>query len=87
MLKIADCESGGKQFYPDGSLVRDSVTGTHVGVYQLSTKEFAAVAASMNEDIYTEQGNIAFALQLYKLRGTAPWLASEGCWSKTVEGT
>ena len=81
MLKIADCESGDKQFYPDGSLVRDGVTGTHVGVYQISLPVWGEKAKELGDDLTTEKGNIDFALRLYKMYGTAPWLASrDSCW-------
>lgn len=86
MIQIAQCESGQQQF-SNGSLVRDSVTGDHVGVYQISMKLFYKQALSMGWDITTEAGNIAFALYLYHLKGTNPWYASKDCWSQPTPST
>lgn len=78
MIEVARCESGTQQFNPDGSLVRDSVTGDHVGLFQISIKQHS----KDGNDITTSQGNIAEALVLYKKYGLQPWLASRDCWGK-----
>lgn len=84
---VAGCESGngtpgsGSQFYPNGKLIRDRVYGTHVGKYQISLN-WIPVAKKMGMDIYTEKGNEAFALYLYKQDGLRDWTASKGCWNK-----
>ena len=69
MLAIAYAESGGNQNLCDG------VTGTHCGVFQLSSA-IRAQAKSMGINANTEAGNISFALYLYEKDGTLPWIAS-----------
>lgn len=79
MTAIAQCESGNKQFYKSGKLIRDYATGTHIGVYQIWVGH-AKAAKKLGYDIYTRAGNVAMALYMYKTQGTAPWLASASCW-------
>lgn len=80
MIDIAECESGTQQFLPNGKVIRDTVYGTHVGLYQISEKVWGAKAKQLGYDIYTPQGNISMALYIYKLKGTTPWVASSRCW-------
>lgn len=82
MIDIARCESGTRQFYDDGSLVRDGVTGTHVGLFQIS-EGWIKTAKTFDDDIYMPRGNVDFALRLYKKYGTQPWNASKFCWGGT----
>lgn len=82
MVKVAQCESGLNQFTKDGSVLRDSVYGTHVGLFQIS-EGWIKTAKAFNDDIYTPEGNVDFALRLYKKYGLAPWKASQTCWGGT----
>lgn len=79
LVQVAWCESGQKQFYEDGSLVRDGVTGTHVGLFQIS-EDWIPTAKKLGDNIYTPEGNIAFALYLYQKNGLRDWKASQSCW-------
>lgn len=82
LYTIALCESGGRQFNANGSLVRDSVTGTHVGIYQLGS-HFVKQAREMGLDVVKKpEDNIKMAIYIYNTQGTAPWLASKDCWGK-----
>lgn len=80
MVRIAECESGSTQYRANGTLIRDWVTGDHVGIYQISMKHHFKKALSMGWDIRESEGNISYALFLYHLNGTRDWLASERCW-------
>lgn len=82
LLRVAECESGSKQFLPNGKLVRDGVTGTHVGLFQESLGWQASSTANGYGDIKTTDGNIAWAIHLYEVQGLRPWLASKDCWGK-----
>lgn len=79
MIDIAQCESGTVQYLSNGKVIRDHVYGTHVGLFQIA-ESWIPVARKVGDDIYTPQGNIAFALYLYKKNGTSPWTASRDCW-------
>jgi hypothetical protein len=74
MITIAQCESGFRQFDAAGNVVRGS--GRYIGIFQIDERTHAAKAASMAYDIYTVEGNIAYARYLYFASGTNPW---KGC--------
>jgi hypothetical protein len=83
MAEIASCESHFKQLNADGSVVKNPRSSA-VGVFQVMASIHAAGAkANLGLDIYTLEGNAAYARYLYDTQGTAPWNASKACWSKT----
>jgi hypothetical protein len=82
MIAIASCESHFHQYNPDGTLVKNPKS-TAVGVFQIMDSVHSEVAADLGIDIYTTQGNAAYAQYLYQHAGTAPWNASKACWGKT----
>ena len=82
LLKIAQCESGGRQFNKDGSVLRGKVNPQDVGLYQINEFYHLKQAQEMGIDIYTEEGNEAYALYLYDTQGTKPWNWSKGCWDR-----
>lgn len=82
MQKIAKCESGGKQFNEDGSLVRGHKVFNDVGKFQINEFYHEKEARKMGLDLRTEEGNTAYAMYLYETRGTGDWESSRACWSK-----
>ena len=80
--KIAQCESSGKQFNPDGSVLRGKVNPHDVGVLQINETYHLKRSKELGFDIYTLEGNLGYGLTLLKENGTQPWKASEHCWSK-----
>lgn len=79
MTAIAQCESGGEQFYPDGSVVENTLTHDY-GAYQIH-ETWLPVAENMGLDvIHSEKDNIEFALWLHNKYGDSPWTASKNCW-------
>jgi len=50
---------------------------------QINELYHADEAKALGYDIYTIQGNVAFARYLYDKQGTKPWMSSSACWSKT----
>lgn len=80
--EIARCESGGRQFKENGEVIRGVINSQDVGKFQINEKYHLAKSKELGMDIYTEQGNTAYALWLYKNQGTTPWNWSKGCWSK-----
>lgn len=79
LIKICECESGGRQFEADGS-VRTSHTADSglCQINEIHEKE----ASRLGMDIMTEAGNIKFANHLFDREGYAPWEASRHCWQK-----
>ncbi len=86
LVDIARCESTFRQFGQDGKVIRGLVNNQDVGVMQINERYHAAEAAKMGIDIYTVEGNVAFARHLYEKYGTDPWSSSEKCWGQDLAG-
>lgn len=81
LAKVAKCESRFRQYDSKGNAMRGMVK-EDVGVMQINEYYHKDTAEKLGLDIYTLDGNIAYAKYLYEKEGTAPWSASELCWSK-----
>jgi len=64
MLEIAECESNFRQFKEDGSVLMGGGGGNYIGVFQIG-RQWVSLAKSMGMDVYTLEGNVAFAKYLY----------------------
>ena len=82
MVHIAECESNFRQLDKDGEIHRGIENPADVGVMQIN--EFYHLDRSQNENynIYTIEGNTAYARKLYQRKGTDPWNSSKACWGK-----
>ena len=80
LVAIAQCESHQQQFNAKGTVLRGKVNPDDIGYFQINSHYNGADAAARGFDIYTEKGNIGYALYLYHTQGTRPWLASVNCW-------
>src|SRR5258708_3163813 len=60
MADIARCETGFRQYNPDGSALHDA-SGTYVGIFQISERIHTAKAKSLGFDISTIDGNLGYA--------------------------
>ena len=87
MVNIAKCESHFRQLEPNGNIHRGIVNNQDVGVMQINEYYHLNEAKQANYNIYTVEGNTAFARALYEREGTAPWSSSEPCWGKYVNDT
>jgi len=76
MIAIAKCESGFRQFDANGNVLRGGTGGGYIGVFQIGESLHAQPAADQGMDIYTLEGNLAYAQVLYDQSGTRPW---KGC--------
>jgi len=81
-MKIAYCESTHRQFDEDGSVLRGKANPQDVGVFQINEYYHLADSKKLGYDIHTQEGNIAYAMQLYKKQGSRPWNWSKPCWGK-----
>ena len=84
LVEVARCESTFRQYDSTGDVVRGKVNPGDVGVMQINEKYHADEAAKLGYDIYTTEGNVAFAKYLYGKYGTQPWSSSSPCWSGTL---
>jgi len=84
LIDIAWCESRFHQFNADGTVVRGIKNSSDIGIMQINEKYHADEAAKLKLDIYTAEGNIAFADYLYNKYGAKPWSSSAKCWSQEL---
>lgn len=84
MIAIAGCESHFRHVDKNGNIIRGEVNPDDIGVMQINEHYHGAKAKSAGIDLYTLQGNLAYARLLYEDKGTAPWSASKGCWGDKV---
>ncbi len=84
MIEIAKCESHFRQLDSDGEIHRGVVNNADVGVMQINELYHLNTAKRENLNIYTLEGNTAYARDLYERQGTDPWNSSRACWGKYV---
>ncbi len=82
MIRIAQCESHFRQLDSYGNVRRGVVNNQDVGVMQINEFYHLDEAQKANYNIYTLEGNIAFARKIYEKEGTTPWNSSRPCWGK-----
>lgn len=83
MDRIAQCESGGKQFGKHGQVIINiNTNGTYdQGKYQINSIH-NGTATNLGYNLATEEGNEGFAYWMYENLGTRDWYSSEKCWRK-----
>jgi hypothetical protein len=81
MGEIARCESRFRQFNSSGSAL-DGGAGGMIGIFQINSHVHTNFAKSIGMDIYSVEGNLAYARYLYEREGTDPWLSSFSCWNQ-----
>ena len=82
LVEVARCESEFRQFNKDGSVLRGRAVADDIGVMQINEMYHGTTAKNLGIDIYTLEGNVAYAKYLHNKYGTKPWSASKPCWSK-----
>lgn len=76
---IARCESGGRQFNDDGTVIRGKVNPQDTGKFQINKFYHGKRAQELGMDLETLEGNTAYAEVLYREQGTKPWGWSKKC--------
>jgi hypothetical protein len=82
MIQIAKCESRFRQLDSNGDIHRGVVNPADVGVMQINEHYHLDTSEKKDYDIYTIEGNTAYARDLYEREGTRPWNSSRACWGK-----
>ncbi|MCC7004928.1 hypothetical protein IT397_03360 [Candidatus Nomurabacteria bacterium] len=85
LVEIAKCESQFRQTDTNGEVLRGQINNQDVGVMQINEKYHLKTSQDKNIDIYTLEGNLAYARELYEKSGSDPWKSSSKCWSKYQE--
>ena len=84
LAEVARCESHFTQTGRNGEIMRGARNPSDVGVMQINEQFHLKESRKLNMDIYTLDGNLAYARYLYGKQGARPWMASSGCWSELV---
>lgn len=82
MVDVAICESSLRQFDAPNHVLRGEITPADTGVFQISVDYHGDEAKTLGFDIYSLDGNIAFAKYLYDKNGLKDWSASKKCIEK-----
>jgi hypothetical protein len=82
LKRIASCESGDRQFNPNGTVLRGVINPHDLGRFQINELIWGARAKELGHDLYSDAGNRAMALWIYAKYGVEPWGWSKFCWSK-----
>lgn len=82
LADIAFCESTMRHVGKDGEILRGVVDSDDIGMMQINTRYHQETADELGIDIYSLNGNLAYAEYLYEKQGTQPWRASQPCWGK-----
>lgn len=85
LIDVARCESQYRQFDQNGNIIRGVYNPDDVGVMQINEFYHAKTAKKLGYDLYSLEGNMAYAKYLYEKEGTAPWEYSSKCWGKNRE--
>lgn len=80
MINVAHCESNFRQYDENGLALRGNMNSSDIGVMQINEIYHGDRAKELGMDIYTKEGNLEYAMYLYKNQGLAPWGASRHCW-------
>ena len=84
LAEIAKCESNFRQYDAKGAILTGVVNKGDIGIMQINKYYNGENAEKLGYDIYTIEGNLAYAKVLYKKFGTDPWSSSEKCWQSAV---
>lgn len=79
LIEIARCESGFKQFDDKGEVLRGIINNKDVGLFQINEYYHGKRAKELGIDLFTREGNLAFAKLLYREQGVQPWSWSNPC--------
>lgn len=82
LVAVAWCESRFRQVDSDGNLHRGIVNQNDIGVMQINIVYHLEQAMKLGMDLYTLEGNMAYAKYLFEKQGLQPWSASKPCWEK-----
>ena len=82
LAEIARCESQFRQFDKNGKVLRGIAVSSDVGVMQINEYYHSDTLDKFGYNIYTLEGNLAYARNLYEREGSVPWKSSSKCWSK-----
>lgn len=82
LQRIAKAESDKRQHDWRGEVLRGKFNRRDIGYFQINEIHHGLRAAALGFDIYTLEGNVGYAIWLFKNEGAKPWNWSIGGWRK-----
>ncbi len=82
MIDVARCESHFTHYNEYGEVLKGRAVSTDRGVMQINEYYHLDTANKLGINIYSLEGNLAYARYLYETQGTRPWRPSAKCWGK-----
>lgn len=80
LAEIARCETRFRHYDRNGDVLRGAIDGNDVGIMQVNERYHLKRAEKHGFDIYSLEGNLAYAKYLYLEEGSDPWVSSSSCW-------
>jgi len=85
LVDIAQCESRFRHTGKSGSIIRGEINPYDIGVMQINEWYHGKTAKKLGYDLYSIEGNMAYARYLYEKEGSRPWNSSSHCWDDYKE--
>ena len=80
LAEIARCESEFRHVDSKGNIIRGEINFEDIGIMQINEFYHRDKALSLGFNIYSLEGNLAYAKWLYEKYGSTPWSYSAKCW-------
>jgi len=87
LAEIARCETRFRHYDRNGDVLRGEIDGNDTGIMQVNERYHLKRAEKHGFDIYSLEGNLAYAKYLYLEEGSDPWRSSSRCWGGYREDT
>lgn len=84
LAEVARCESTFRQLGLNGKVLRGNVNPSDIGIMQINEEYHSEQADKLGYDLYTLEGNLAYAKYLYNKEGLKPWRTSAKCWNQPL---
>jgi len=84
LIEVARCESRFRHFDANGRVLRGDINQSDIGVMQVNIYYHEETAKKLGLDLYSIEGNMAYARSLYEREGLTPWNSSSKCWRSKV---
>lgn len=87
---ICSCESRGDvtkepwQFLPSGEVITGHIHPPDTGACQINMAAHGDRLTELGIDVFTESGNVEYAIMLFNEAGTTPWRSSQACWQDHI---
>lgn len=85
LVDIAECESRFRHTGKSGNIIRGEINSYDMGVMQINEWYHGKTAKNLGINLYSIEGNMAYARYLYEKEGTTPWNSSSRCWAPYSE--